>query len=142
MRNIALLLLLAYSNAIIAETCSKPVISLLATQPAPCTGFLFSKEEEAKVRKNQQDLTIANQQIGFQNSQIEIYKSQSQSLLTVVKQSQDQSEVWRKAAIESSEKYISEANGRATRDFLFFGGGALAGILAVILGAKATQAVK
>lgn len=108
---------LAYSSTTQA-VCSKPVTLLDQGAPAPCKGFLFSPEEEQRMYLLDQNSKLMQQQLDLQSKWIDSSKKTIDDFNVIVDRERQQSELWRNAAIDATQKLTKEENGRSTRDFL------------------------
>lgn len=98
--------------------CSKPVTTLESGTPAPCRGFLFTPEKEHEVRLMGEDYDLTKQELDLKTKKIDLLiKSQSDTDF-IIKKERDQSELWRKAAEDSTLKLTEKENRQGYRDWL------------------------
>lgn len=119
--------------------CPKPVTPLEKGEQAPCSGFLFSpeKEQELRIKNEQYKLLMEESKLYIQ--QIELYRKEVTVTDEIVKKERDKAEVWRKAAEDSTERYVKLEEARTTRDWMFL----VAGVgLTVLAGWSVGQAAK
>lgn len=57
-----------------ATTCAKPVAHLLEGTPSPCTGYLFSPEQEERVRGINEQNKIITQIMNAQTKELILYQ--------------------------------------------------------------------
>jgi hypothetical protein len=111
-------LLLTLSLSIPANAdCSKPVIPLDQGAPAPCKGFLFSPAQEQKMYLLNENASLLQQQLDNTTTMNNSYKKSLSDFQVILKEEADKSELWRKAAEDSTQKLIKETDSRGSRDF-------------------------
>ena len=118
--------------------CGQAVSSLNKGQPAPCAGFLFSPDKELEVRTKVQQYDNMQQESDIKDKQIQLYQSNAQIYEEVAKKQQQEVELYRKKAEDSTEKYIAAENSVGLRDALFFG----LGVTSILFGAWVVKQVK
>lgn len=97
--------------------CDKPVTYLLEGSQAPCTGFLFTPEQEAKVRLADLDLSIQKEINAIQQQQLGILKEDNKLL-------SEQNNLWRNRAEDSTKRLIESESNKTWKMFLYFLAGA------------------
>jgi len=98
--------------------CSKPVTTLEAGTPAPCRGFLFTPEKEHEVRLMGEDYDLTKQELDLKNKKIDLLIKSQADTDFIVKKEREQSELWRKAAEDSTLKLTEKENRQGYRDWL------------------------
>ncbi len=112
-------LLLTFSLALPAHAdCSKPVLPLDQGAPAPCKGFLFSPDQEQKVYLLDQNNKLLQQQLDGNKALVNSYSKSLSDFKIVIDDEQRKSELWRKAAEDSTQKLVSVQENTGKRDFL------------------------
>lgn len=106
-------------------TCPKPVTLLNTGAQAPCKGFLFSPEEEQKMYLLDQNSKLMQQELDAKTKYIDIVNKEITDYQTVVDKEKQQSELWRKAAEDSTQKLVEVQSHTWQRDLLIFGLGIL-----------------
>lgn len=119
MRIIKVLILQAFLVTSLQAECPKAVTKLKSGQKAPCTGYLFSPEKEQELYKQKEELKITLKQLQIQKDLTELHKKNSDTILDVVEKEQKKTEIWRKAAEDSTSKLIKSEEGRGKRDLIF-----------------------
>lgn len=112
-----LLISMLISSNVLAE-CEKPVITLYQGQVAPCKGFLFSPTKEQEVRMLNEDYTLLQQELILKNKQIDLYKKDISDVDFMVGKEREKSELWRKAAEDSTKQLVEVKEGQGKRDWL------------------------
>ena len=112
-----LLTLTLISSNVLAD-CEKPVITLTQGQQAPCKGFLFSPQKEQEVRMLNEDYTLLQQELTLKNKQIDLYKKDISDVDFMIQKERDKSELWRKAAEDSTKQLVDIKEGQGRRDWL------------------------
>jgi hypothetical protein len=113
---ITLLLSLSLSVPSYGNSCSNNVTVLEQGAKAPCKGYLFSPDEESRVYKLDQDNKILQDEVTIKNEVIDTYKKDISDFQTIVTKEKQESEIWRKSAVEASEKLISTEQNTRNRD--------------------------
>ena len=98
--------------------CNKPVVTLNAGEAAPCKGFLFSPNKEQEVRMLNEDYTLLQQELTLKNKQIDLYKKDISDVDFMIQKERDKSELWRKAAEDSTKQLVDIKEGQGRRDWL------------------------
>jgi hypothetical protein len=114
---IGLLSLVMFGQA--AFGCDQPVTYVLVGKPAPCTGYLFSPEKEKALRLEDEEYQFDLQLIQLKDQQIGLYKQEVTDLQDANAKEQQKSELWRKAAEDSTTKYVAIQERQGTRDLIF-----------------------
>ena len=107
-----LTIILSFSLISSSIACSKSVTMLNKDQKAPCEGFLFSIKKEQEVR-------IKLQELGIKDKMITIYKKDSIALEEIADKQHKKSELWRKAAEDSTERMMRMERHQGKRDIMF-----------------------
>lgn len=108
-----------------AISCPKPVTLLDQGVPAPCHGFLFSPEEEERVYLLDQNNKLLQQQLDLQAKYIESANKSLADFSVIVDREKHESELWRNAAVDATQKLVKEDDARSRRDFMMIGLGVL-----------------
>lgn len=113
-------LLLATSLALPAQAteCSKPVTLLNEGTPAPCKGFLFSPEKESQIRLMDIDYNLMKQELELKDVKIKLLTKDIKDTEFIIKREQDQSELWRKRAEESTLLLTKKEDSQGRRDWV------------------------
>lgn len=128
MKLLAILLIALQVNVALAETCIQPVTAVKKGDASPCDGYLFSKEKEAEVKQKVQDGELANQQVEIQAKQLMLYKDQTELYQGIAKKREEESELWRTKAIETTKEYTKSQTSDKLENIALFGGGVVVGI--------------
>lgn len=112
-------LLLATCLALPAQAteCSKPVTLLNEGTPAPCKGFLFSPEKESEIRLLNTDYNLMKQELELKDVKIKLLTQDIKDTEFIIKREQDQSELWRKRAEESTLLLTKKEDSQGRRDW-------------------------
>jgi len=124
-RLLSLLLSISLGIPAYADDCSKPVIPLDKGASAPCKGFLFSPNEEHKMYLLDQDHQLLQQQVDGDKKLVLSYQKSLKDFQPILEDEQKKSELWRKAAEDSTQKYIEAQDKTKQRDLLMIGLGVL-----------------
>lgn len=111
---ITLLVLISYTTAYC--DCAQPVTHLNQGDIAQCEGYLFTKDQELKVRLTNNDYNFLKQEVDLQTKQLDLYKLNVQLYDDNIQKESQKSELWRVKAEESSKKVTELENGRWLRD--------------------------
>ena len=114
---LSLLLTLSLSLPANAD-CSKPVMPLDQGTPAPCKGFLFSPAQEQKMYLLDENSKLMQQQLDNTKALTDSYKKSLSDFQIILKDESDKSELWRKAAEDSTQKLIATKDSTGRRDFM------------------------
>lgn len=115
---IALLSLVTFNQAAYAG-CTQPVSYVLVGAPSPCTGYLFSPDKEKALRLEDEEYKFNLQLIQLKDQQIGLYKQEVTDLQDANTKEEQKSELWRKAAEDSTAKYVAVQERQGARDLLF-----------------------
>jgi hypothetical protein len=107
------------SGQAIGASCAQPVYHLLQGQPAVCEGYLFSPDEEAKLRLEDQDYKLLKDESDLKDKQLQLYKGEVDDLQIAVTKEKDETKMWRDTADAAEQKYISQEERAGGRDLLF-----------------------
>lgn len=124
MKVICCLLAATLSGAAIAAplagtSCQQPVYALSAGTPSPCTGFLFSPDEEAKLRLEDQDYKLLKDEADLKDKQLQLYKDEIDDLQQAITKEKDETKMWRDTADTAEQKYVLQQERAGYRDILF-----------------------
>lgn len=75
-----------YSNSSLASECSEPVVPIKQGDQAPCTGFLFSPDEEEIAYKATQIQGLQKEEISILQERLNNYKTEADALSKQVAQ--------------------------------------------------------
>lgn len=117
-------LILIWSFSFKALADCKPVTPIQVGETAPCPGYIFSPAKELELRQEHEDYKFSQEQIKLYLQQKEVYKQQLEASDKIAEKEAQKAEIWRKAAEDSTAKYVQLEDARTTRDWLFI----LAGI--------------
>lgn len=111
--------LLLIPQVLLAQNnCNQNVTALKKGEPAPCDGFLFSKEQELKVRTQDQEIKLLKTEVEIQGKLIESYTLDVETLEEIRVKEREKTELWRKQAEESTEKLAEATGDRFGRDMI------------------------
>jgi len=111
-------LLLATCLSIPAQAeCNKPVTLLPEGTPAPCRGFLFTPEKESEARLLVEDAKLMKQTIEFKDLQIKTLSKDIKDTEFIIGKEQEQAELWRKRAEESTLLLTKKQDSQGLRDW-------------------------
>lgn len=112
-------LLLATSLALPAQAeCNKPVTLLNEGTPAPCRGFLFTPEKESEVRLMNEDNKLMKQEIELKDLKIKYLTQDIKDTEFIINKEQQQAELWRKRAEESTLLLTQKQDTQGRRDWI------------------------
>ena len=114
---LSLLLTISLATPVYAE-CNKQVTLLNEGTPAPCRGYLFTPEKEAEVRLMNEDFKLTQQELQLKDKKIELLVKDIKDTEFIIKREQEQAELWRKMAEDSTLKLIKTDENRGRRDWL------------------------
>lgn len=100
-------------------SCQQPVYALSAGTPAPCTGFLFSPDEESKLRLEDQDYKLLKDESDLKDKQLQLYKGEVDDLQTAITKEKDETKMWRDTADTAEQKYVTQQERAGYRDMFF-----------------------
>jgi hypothetical protein len=108
-----------------AQECEVPVTKLEKDDPAPCEGFLFSREKELEVREKimEYDELLEQQKLYIQ--QIDLHKKETELAEKEAEKQEEKVKLWQDRAEDITLKYTEAQDGRGTRDLFFLIGGVL-----------------
>ncbi len=135
---VTLLVLSLYSTSVFGN-CSKPVTPLNKGEPAPCQGFLFSPEKEKEIRLINEDYKVLTEQAKLFATKAELQAQQLKYMEEAFQKETERAEIWKKTAVEATDKNTKLEQSRSQRDWLFLSGGIL---LTVVAGFAVGQAAK
>lgn len=139
MKAIALILVSCIMTGPVLAQCPKPVIHLEKGEQAPCSGYLFSPQKELELRIKNEEYKVLLEQSKIYIQQTELYRKELEVTEQIINKEQAKTEVWRKAAEDSTARYIKLEEARTTRDWIFL----VSGIgLTVLSGWAIGQAAK
>lgn len=122
---LSLLLSLSLAIPAHADDCSKPVVPLDKGAQAPCKGFLFSPDQEHKMYLLDQDHQLLQQQLDGEKKLVQSYQKSLKDFQPILDDEQKKSELWRKAAEDSTQKLVEIKDNTGKRDLLMIGLGVL-----------------
>jgi hypothetical protein len=134
---LTIILLFSHINAY-STSCSKNVAYLEEGKTAPCTGYLFSPDQELKVRLLDDQNLFLTDQAKFKDKQLQLYINQAKLSDDLYQKEQQKSVMWRTTAEDATEKLVKADSNRGWRDFAMI----LVGIGLTCLGAWAVGQVK
>lgn len=117
MRLLSLLLSISLALPAHATECSKPVTLLNEGTPAPCKGFLFSPEKESEVRLMNEDSKLMKQEIELKDLKLNLLSKDIKDTEFIIKKEQEQAELWRKRAEESTLLLTKKQDSQGLRDW-------------------------
>ncbi len=103
--------------------CKKPVTLLDIGEPAPCRGYLFTPEKELELRLLSEDYKFLDEKLRLKDQQLDLYQEQTENYKQIAEAEKQKSEIWRKAAEDSTQQLIKKEERQDTRDWLFLLGG-------------------
>lgn len=113
----SLILVFAFSSKALADC--QPVTPLVTGEKAPCAGFLFSPEKELQLRIMNEDYKYLKEEVNLYIQQKELYKQELDDTQKIADKEAQKAELWRKAAEDSTKKYVEVQEARTMRDWLF-----------------------
>jgi peroxiredoxin family protein len=120
---ITTVLLSSFSSSALAEC--KAVTPVNAGEIAPCSGFIFSPEQELKVRLLNEDNKFSKEQIKVYLEQKEFYKKELELTEQIIELEKQKTEAWKVQAEKSSEQLIKMQERQSIRDWVFLTSGVL-----------------
>lgn len=122
--------ILSFFSSVALSECSNDVTVLYQGDPAPCKGFLFSPKKEEEVRKKITESDLDKTKLELQEKQLILYDKLLKLTQEQADKELEKSELWRKKAIESSEKLTDDKTRDWWRDGAFLIGGVVVTVAA------------
>jgi hypothetical protein len=112
-------LVLSFTITWQAFGCEVPVTPLKEGDKSPCTGFLFSPDQEHKLRVQNQDYNNMIEEVKIYLQQKELFQKELGVSQQIIDKEQQKAEIWRKAAEDSTQKLVEKEERQTFRDWLF-----------------------
>lgn len=112
---LCLMLTVCVSSTAFAE-CIKPVTLLEQGAPAPCSGFLFTKDKEKEVRLIVEDHKLLEQELEIKNKKIELLLKDLSLSDLIIQKEREKSELWRLTAEKSTLELTKTNENQGNRD--------------------------
>ena len=100
--------------------CQKPVTKLERGANAPCDGYLFSPKKEKEVAQLNENNKLTLEKLSIYEDLVSHYKKDNKLVEEIVTKERAKTELWRKAAEDSTKQLIESEGKRGKRDWLFF----------------------
>src|SRR5882757_1211578 len=103
MKKIISILLVSYiASQSYAADCPQPVAPIKSGEVSKCDGFIFSRQQEQKMYLLDENSKLLQQQLDNTTAIVNSYKKSLSDFQVIVKEETDKSELWRKAAEDST----------------------------------------
>lgn len=122
-KTIALTLALTMSARAVA--CDVPVTPLNQGDKAPCTGYLFSPEEEQKLRIQNEDYKVLLEESKIYIQEKDTYKKELTDQQEINDKKQKEVDLWKQQADSAIQKYVEQQERQSIRDWVFLISGVL-----------------